>query len=306
MAAIGIAKGKEFKPDERMKKVLANVAAVGNAVSRSLNWRADEVAGWSLYPGSGWTNALWEGGANFETPPPMIEPDGMFKPLPPTGATTLNSRTAFYYAYTLDSPGMMRLPKVGSQYLIGFVDADKNYFDGGKTYKVALPPNIPAAAFWSFTLYDNQTRSMLQTPQRFLVPEARVIPRPLPKRTARRRSISVRRSDAASRAIGSRPCPARAGSRSCLYSPLETFFTKEWRPSEIELVNDAMSCRLLVSFLFRLRPDIVGLCCISHSRRPLATNARGPPSHRHAWGRGSPHAPAPERSKLPRGANQDR
>ena len=37
----------------------------------------------------------------------------------------------------------MRLPKVGSQYLIGFVDADKNYFDGGKTYKVALPPNIP-------------------------------------------------------------------------------------------------------------------------------------------------------------------
>jgi hypothetical protein len=37
---------------------------------------------------------LWEGGANFETPPPMMEPDGMFKPLPPTGATTLNSKTA--------------------------------------------------------------------------------------------------------------------------------------------------------------------------------------------------------------------
>jgi hypothetical protein len=30
-----------------------------------------------------------------------------------------------------------------------------------------LPPNIPAAAFWSFTLYDNQTRSMLDTPQRY-------------------------------------------------------------------------------------------------------------------------------------------
>ena len=44
---------------------------------------------------------------------------------------------------------------------------DKNYLDGGKTYKVTLPPNIPAEAFWSFTLYDNQTRSMLQTPQRY-------------------------------------------------------------------------------------------------------------------------------------------
>jgi hypothetical protein len=50
---------------------------------------------------------LWEGGANFETPPPMITSDGMFKPLPPTGARTLNSKTAFYYAYTLDSPGMI-------------------------------------------------------------------------------------------------------------------------------------------------------------------------------------------------------
>ena len=32
---------------------------------------------------------------------------------------------------------------------------------------MTLPPGIPAARFWSLTLYDNQTRSMLQTPQRF-------------------------------------------------------------------------------------------------------------------------------------------
>ncbi len=46
---------------------------------------------------------LWEGGAFFETPPPAFA-DGEFKPLPPTGARTLDSRTAFYYGYTLDSP----------------------------------------------------------------------------------------------------------------------------------------------------------------------------------------------------------
>jgi hypothetical protein len=45
---------------------------------------------------------------------------------------------------------------------MGFTDADKNSLDGGKTYKVTLPPDIPAAKFWSFTLYDNQTRSMLR------------------------------------------------------------------------------------------------------------------------------------------------
>ena len=60
-----------------------------------------------------------------------------------------------------------RLPNVGSQYLIGFMDANKDYFNGAKTYKVTLPPNIPAKNFWSFTVYDNQTRSMLRTPQRF-------------------------------------------------------------------------------------------------------------------------------------------
>jgi hypothetical protein len=111
---------------------------------------------------------LWEGGADFETPPPLFTKEGMFKPFPPTGARTLDSRTAFYYGYTLDSPGMiMRIPNVGSQYLMGFLDADKKPLDGGKTYKVTLPKNIPARAFWSLTVYDNQTRSMLDTPQRY-------------------------------------------------------------------------------------------------------------------------------------------
>ena len=62
---------------------------------------------------------------------------------------------------------IMRIPGVGSQYLMGFLDADGNPFDGAKTYKVTLPKDIPAEAFWSFTLYDNQTRSMLQTPQKY-------------------------------------------------------------------------------------------------------------------------------------------
>ena len=61
----------------------------------------------------------------------------------------------------------MRVTGIGSQYLFATLDADKNYFDGAKTYKVTLPKDIPEANFWSFTLYDNQTRSMLDTPQRY-------------------------------------------------------------------------------------------------------------------------------------------
>ena len=168
LAAIGIQHGKEFKPDDRMKKILTDAAAAGQAFGRALQWQALDVhPEWAYYEGSYWTNMLWEGGALFETPPAAYE-DGMFKPYPRTGARTLDSRTAFYYAYTLDSPGMiMRIPEVGSQYLIGFLDSKGEAFDGAKTYKVTLPKGIPAKAFWSFTVYDNQTRSMLQTPQRW-------------------------------------------------------------------------------------------------------------------------------------------
>jgi hypothetical protein len=242
LAAIGIVKGKEFKPDARMRKILTDAAAVGNAAGRSLNWRANDVPGWAYYPGSGWSNMLWEGGANFETPPPMISNDGFFKPFPPTGARTLDSKTAFYYAYTLDSPGMiMRLPKVGSQYLMGFVDADKNYLDGGKTYKVTLPKGIPAAAFWSFTLYDNQTRSMLDTPQRYPRAGSQSYPSPSAEADADGSTtiyFGPTQPEGVKRGNWIQTMPGKGWFTLLrLYSPLEPFFTKEWRLSEIELVH---------------------------------------------------------------------
>ena len=145
LAAIGIVKGKPFNPDARMKKILTDAAAVGNAAGADVQLAclAKSPVG-RYYPNSMWASMLWEGGYNFETPPPLITKEGFFKPLPPTGARTLNSRTAFFYGYTLNSPAMiMRLPDIGSQYLMGFMDADKNPYDGGKTYRVTLPKDIP-------------------------------------------------------------------------------------------------------------------------------------------------------------------
>ena len=241
LAAIGIVKGKPFKPDERMKKILTDAAAVGNATGRLLNWRsAVSHPEWSYYPGSMWANMLWEGGANFETPPPEFTKDGMFKPFPPTGARTLDSRTAFYYGYTLDSPGMiMRIPDVGSQYLMGFVDSAGNPYDGGKTYKVTLPKDIPARAFWSFTVYDNQTRSMLDTPQRFPRAGSQSYPSPAAEASADGSTtiyFGPTQPQGVPRGNWIQTTPGKGWFTLLrLYSPLEPFFAKTWRPSEIEL-----------------------------------------------------------------------
>lgn len=242
LAAIGIVKGKEFAPDERMKKILTDAAAVGSAFGRALNWRfAQAHPDWAYYPDSHWGNMLFEGGAFFETPPPLFE-DGRFKPFPPTGARTLDSRTAFYYAYTLDSPAMiMRIPDVGSQYLMGFLDADGEPFDGAKTYKVTLPKGIPARAFWSFTLYDNQTRSMLQTPQKYPRAGSQSYPSPAAEAGADGSTtvwFSPGQPDGVARGNWIQTDPAKGWFTILrLYSPLPPFFDKSWRAGEIELVQ---------------------------------------------------------------------
>ncbi|WFB37899.1 DUF1254 domain-containing protein [Kiritimatiellota bacterium B12222] len=243
LAAIGIVHGKPFNPDANTKRILTEAAKFGNATGRVLNWHYTAThPSWNYYDDSNWGNMLWEGGYNFETPPPMITKEGMFKPNPPTGARTLDSRTAFYFAYTLDSPGMiMRIPGVGSQYLMAFLDSQDKPFDGSKTYKVTLPKDIPAAAFWSFTVYDNQSRSMLATPQKYPRAGSQTYPSPAAKENADGSTtiyFSPTQPEGVDRGNWIQTMPKKGWFTILrLYSPLESFFTKEWQPTEIIEVN---------------------------------------------------------------------
>jgi hypothetical protein len=241
IASIGIVKGKPFAPDARMKKILTDAAAIGNATARMLNINPRPSEGFSYYPGSNWTNMLFVGGYEFETPPPMLTKEGL-KPFPATGARTLNSRTLFFGGYTGITPAMcMRIPGIGSQYLIASLDANNNYFDGAKNYKVVLPKGIPEKNFWSIILYDNQTRSMLQTGQPYPKVGSLNYPRPAAEAAADGSTtvyIGPKLPNGVKDSNWIQSVPGK-GYFVCLrlYSPLESFFDKSWRISEIEPVK---------------------------------------------------------------------
>jgi hypothetical protein len=240
LAAIGIEKGKPFEPDERMRRVLEDAAAVGNATSRALFYDPRVSEEFAYYEDSAWFNMLWVGGYTFETPPPLVTEKGI-EPLPATGARKLHSRTSFLYVATGITPAMcMRLTGLGSQYLMAVKDADGNPLDGAKTYRVTLPPDIPAARFWSLTAYDNGTRSMLQTPQRFPRAGSQSFPTP----------AAVADADGSTTVTFAPELPAGSPETNWiqttegkgwfpilrLYSPLQPFFDKSWRPGEFEVV----------------------------------------------------------------------
>ena len=156
-ASVGIEKGKTFDPDERMQKILADGVALGNAASRAIVWhpRSEKnMTGVRVYPDadSNWIMAYTARNVHFNGE------DGQ--------TMNTDARVMFHYPYTAVTPAMAapRLGK-GSDYAITYVASTQQPFDGAKSYKLNIPADPPVANFWAVTVYDTQTRSMLQTDQ---------------------------------------------------------------------------------------------------------------------------------------------
>ncbi len=61
----------------------------------------------------------------------------------------------------------VNMANVGAKYPAAFVDADGDYLNGGQTYKLYVPKDVPVALFWSVTVYDPITASGLENGQPF-------------------------------------------------------------------------------------------------------------------------------------------
>jgi len=217
-AAIGIEKGKPFTPDARLKKILIEAAAVGDATARSLAYRT-RIKDAAFYPNSAWETPFIGGSYKFEQ----------------NGFRDLDAYYFFFFYATGITPAMTeKMIGQGSQYAAAFVDAKGNPLDGSKTYRLHMPPNIPAKDFWSFTLYDNQTRSMLQTDQQF--PAVGSLTKGLLVNTDG--SVDVYfgpKAPAGKKNNWVQTIPGKGWNTLLrLYGPLEPWFNKTWRPGEIE------------------------------------------------------------------------
>ena len=149
-ASIGIKKGQPFNPDARMKKILNEAVAVGNASARALSFSPRKQSVY-FYPDRQWTSPF----------------AGLSSEFLNNGERVLDDRIFFHYLATGITPAMAA-PKVGTGSVYEFTahDAKGEYLDGGKTYSVTLPGPVPVNNFWSFMVYSGQHRSMLETDQK--------------------------------------------------------------------------------------------------------------------------------------------
>jgi len=220
-AALGIQKGKPFAPDARMKKILTEAAAVGDATARAIAFHMRDRDAY-YYENSNW-QLPFVGGYKFQSQPGVLNLDGSI---------------FFYFMATGVTPAMEeKLVGRGSQYAWTARDARGEPLDGAKSYRLHLPPNIPVKDFWSMILYSNQTRSMIQTDQRF------------PSVSSQDKDLLVNADGSVDLYFGPQ-APAGKGNNWIqtvpgkgwntilrLYGPLEPWFNKTWRPGEIEPVQ---------------------------------------------------------------------
>ena len=104
---------------------------------------------------------------NVTPPSPRTTLDLSFKNVA-GGYLALDARTWFFTDYYSISPGMLsKVPGKGAMYMIGFTDNEGTPLLGGSNYRLSLPANIPAANFWSVTLYEAENASGLANGQPF-------------------------------------------------------------------------------------------------------------------------------------------
>jgi hypothetical protein len=153
------------------------------------------------------------------------------------GFLALDRRIWMFTDYYSASPGMIsQIPGKGAKYVIAFSDGAGAPLSGDASYKINLPPNVPAANFWSVTVYDAENASGLANGQLFPSLGSRDKP--------------TQNADGSTDLyLGPKAPEGKAGNWLAtvpgkgyfailrLYGPTEAALDKSWKPGDIEKVK---------------------------------------------------------------------
>ena len=230
LASIGIAKGKPFEPDAKTRQILDHAAKTAYTMSRVIGFE-ETVAGRSLriYPDRRWINPMADA-----TPENLGGPFDLGWRRVAGGYLDFDARIWFFTNYYSVSPGMLsQTPGRGAKYMIAFVDGSGANLSGGSSYRLRLPADIPAANFWSVTLYEAENGSGLANGQPF----PSLGSRDMPAQTA---------DGGTDLYFGPTPPAGKAGNWLAtvpgrgyfvvlrLYGPTAAAIDKSWKPGDIE------------------------------------------------------------------------
>ncbi len=155
LAPIGIERGKPFAPDARMQKILIDAEQVGKLmmVNEAFSPRTvpDGVAK-ELYVGTQWEN--------IQLLPSMTQ-EG------PNSTYVAGRMIGFYQAngaqFAWDPKDYP--PGFGQKYAAAYKDKAGDWLKGENTYRLRVAANVPVADFWALTVYDVETRALIEAPQ---------------------------------------------------------------------------------------------------------------------------------------------
>ena len=222
LKTLGIEKGKPFAPDARTRKIMDDAA---QEARQWLDLRYEASLSPPFYEGGHWA---------LPTAPGLME--GMQSGFADRSSYPTDGRgTTYSMAFFCPKHSA-----AGSYYLMATQDQRGKPLDGGSTYRLNVPPNVPVKQYWSATVYDRATHGLVRDVAR----ASRSSQSPGVAVNADR-SVDLYFGPAAPPGKESNWIPTSArGEFEVLfrfYGPDKSLFDKVWRLPDIEKVQGAKS-----------------------------------------------------------------
>jgi hypothetical protein len=236
LAAIGIIKDKPFLPDAHTREILDRAAKTAYKMSRVIGFE-DKASGLDFHVYSDrrcWLNPMADA---TPTKPGGVKDTSWRNVAGAYPYLDLDARIWMFTDYYSLSPGMLsQIPGKGAKYMISFNDSENTPLVGQNNYRLSLPANIPAALFWSVTLYEAENASGLANGQPF--PSLGSRDRPIQNADGSTDLYLGPKAPQGKEANWLATVPGRGYFAILrLYGPTEAAINKSWKPGDIEKVQ---------------------------------------------------------------------